>query len=507
MIYLVEMTAATDSVGTTTVLRATTAASWATRTSDTPSNTPYLPRVKTAGLLRRDISSPGRIGGATITGYGLVELANPDGALDGWLDYGFSGRSCVIRAGEASDAYADFTTVQSGSMDQPEATISTITVRIRDRLGELQKPLLSSKYAGTNSLPSGLEGVEDIEGSIKPRLYGTAKNFSPPCVNTSRLIFQISDEAYNSATVYDQGVALTAGSDYTSQADMETTAPSAGQVRLWKSGGYFRLGSTPAGAITCDASQGAAVANRTPAQLISAIAEDAGISTSDISSSDVTALDSAASYEAGLWISDDRTATEALDALANSVGAWYGFDRLGKLRMAQLTAPGTASFTLQPYSITQLSRAASDEGGVGLPAWRVTIDYKPVYTVQRDADLAGSVGLTTRQVVKRPVRSVIASDATIKTKHLLASDEKFSTVLNNKADAQAEATRRLALLKVERALYIVRARVNAALFSAAELGVSCAVNTTRFGLSGKTFRITGIKHDPLASVLELSIWG
>jgi hypothetical protein len=48
------------------------------------------------------------------------------------------------------------------------------------------------------------------------------------------------------------GVALTRGADYPDQATMESTAPSAGQYRVWSAGGCFRLGSAPAGKITVD---------------------------------------------------------------------------------------------------------------------------------------------------------------------------------------------------------------------------------------------------------------
>src|SRR5574340_223539 len=124
-----------------------------------------------------------------------------------------------------------------------------IAIRIKNRQLELNTPIQTTKYAGTNSLPDGLEGVSDIQGKSKPLLFGQCKNITPVLVNTSRLIYQVNDGAIitTNAAVYDNGVALTKGADYASQADMETNAPAAGAFRLWLAGGYFRLGSTPAG--------------------------------------------------------------------------------------------------------------------------------------------------------------------------------------------------------------------------------------------------------------------
>jgi len=491
MIYLVEMVAAIDAAGTTTTLRATTAAHYATRSTDTPANTQYLPRVKTAGLFRRD--------------------------LDAWLDYAFDGRECRILAGEEGAAYADFVLVLKGTMDQIQADgLHTLTVRIRDRLHELDKPIQSTAYLGNNSLPAGLEGVEDLKGKLKPRAYGNCVNISPPCVNTSRLIYQASDQAlYRIGAVYDQGVALTAGSTYSSQSDMETTAPSAGQYRVWAAGGMFRLGSTPSGQITCDAQQYDTAFGATSgraASLMQEIAEDAGIATADISAADVTALNAATAYpDMGVWLGldDASTALQLMDYLATSVGAWYGFDRLGSLRMAQLAAPtlGAVVHTFGAHEILDLHRRSSQDAGAGVPAWDVKVRYYRNWTPQRPADLAGSVTLVNRQFKTQEWRNSRGLDATVKTKHPLAWSIEYDTASITEAYMAIEADRRLALLKVDRALYEARVHVAPALLESLELGAVVRFDLTRFGLTEKPLLITGILHDPRAQAADLTLWG
>lgn len=519
MIYLVEMVAAIDAAGTTTTLRATTATHYATGPADTPASTQYLPRVKTAGLFRRDITSPGRIYGATATGYGLVELVNADGALDAWLDYAFDGRAITIKAGEDGAAYADMVTVLVGTMDQIQCDgLATLTIRIRDRLHELDKPLLTNTYTGGNSLPAGLEGVEDLAGKRKPRVYGAAANISPPCVNTSRLIYQVSDIAcYSVTNIYDQGVLLTKGSDYTSQSDMETTAPSAGQARVWPAGGYFRLGSTPAGQVTCDAWEYIGTPGTDPgkpAYLLQEIAEDAGIATADISSADVTALNALSVFNSphfGIYLETDSitSALQAMDLIANGGQIWYGFDRLGKLRMQRMTAPSLADsvYAFGAHEVLSLRRRAAEDAGAGVPAWSVAYRYFPNYTVQRDADLAGSVTLVNRQWKREEWRSSNTTDAAIKTKHLLAQEIGFDCYVAAQAIANTLALDLLALLKGERALYEAKVRLRLPMISLIELGAVVRLDIDRFGLMEKPLRITGILHDPIRQTAELTLWG
>ncbi len=310
-------------------------------------------------------------------------------------------------------------------------------------------------------------------------------------------------------------MALTPGSAYTSQSDMETTAPSAGQYRVWLAGGMFRLGSSPSGQITCTPQQydtSTGMTSGRAASLMQEIAEDAGIATADISAADVTALNAATAYpDMGVWLGldDASTALQLMDYLATSVGAWYGFDRLGSLRMAQLAAPtlGAEVHTFGAHEILDLHRRSSQDAGAGVPAWDVKVRYYRNWTPMRPADLAGSVSITDRQWYTQEWRNSRGLDAAVQTKHPLAWSIEYDSAGVVDAGVAIEANRRLALLKVNRALYEARVHVGPALLATLDLGAVVRFDVDRFNLREKPLLITGILHDPRAQAADLTLWG
>lgn len=500
---------------TTTTLRFATQA-YTTSASDTPAHTFYDGRVVQPGNMRRTAFDQGTTYGLSQIGYGEVVLVNVDGKLDQYLTYGFAGFGIVIKRGvkTPNQATPTWTTVLSGVMDSVDFSWSEVSIKIRDRQQELLNPLQGNRYGGTNALPAGLDGVAtDLQGKCKPILYGRAQNIFPPCVNTTRLIYQISDGLIQSVdAVYDRGVALTAGAAYASQTAMETTAPSAGQYRVWlnAAGSYVRLGSSPAGTLTVDASQGATTSARTPAQLMSQVLQKAGIAAGDITSADITALDAVAAFECGLLIEyqGEETGRRAMDALANSAGAFWGVDRLGKFRMKQLTAPssGDSIGTLTAVDVLAIDRVRSGDAGGGVPAWQVRVLYSKMETVQKD--LASTVSQTYKNERSEEYRKTVANDSAVKTQWPRAVELEFKTVLLSATNAASEATRRLNLYKVRRDTLSVRARLSDTIASTIDIGSTVVLALPRFGMSaGKPFIVTGIRTDLRNNIFELTLWG
>ena len=490
---------------------------YTTKPTDTPANTYYEGRIRQPANIQRTMFSRNATTGATRIGYGALELVNIDGALDPLLEYSFVGRPITIKLGTVlptSGGTPTWVTVLRGTMEQAEFSWRVVTIRVRDRLLDLAKPIQQTRYAGNNALPNGLEGVaNDINGKPKPLVFGRVWNIAPPCVNTARQIYQIHEGSaiQSLGEVYDRGVPLSVGPAYTSQADMEANTPASNHYRMWNSaaGCFIRLHGTPNGLVTADVLRGAAVSNRTVGQLFNQILLAAGIPSGDINSADITALDAAVGYECGVYagVQSDTTPIELLDELCASVGAYYTTDASGQFRIGRVVLPTSGSVgTLTATDILKIDRVSSRDPGVGVPAWKVKVGYRKIEQVQND--LGNTVTDARKAFFQEEYRRVEASDAAVKTANLLAPEMEFLTVLSSESDANAEASRLLTLYKTRRDMYEVSVRVDSALASVLDIGKVVTMQLPRFGMSaGKLFLIIGVTTNMRGYQFDLTLWG
>ena len=515
-IYLVEIVAATDSSGTTATLR------YGTEGYNEPSAPGYFDdRLEEPGLWRADIWREVVIGGASEIGAGELVLVNADGALDALRTYGFSGRALTLYVGQQGAAWSSFSTILTGTMEQPEFDLEEVRIRLRDRQAETDVPVQATKFAGSG----GLEGGADLEGQPRPRCWGKVFNVPAILVDPSLWIYQVNAGAIDDVpAVRDRLVGLTQESDYADEATMLSTAPSASSYRVWPAGGYFRLGSRPDGQVTADVVQGASAAARTAAQIASALLTGpAGIASGDVSSADVSALDTANSAEIGIWFDREANVRQALDEVLQSVGAYWYVDRAGDFRMRQLAAPsgspvaslkiddGDTAFAADDYAIEELERlrlaVGREDGSTGIPAWRVVLRYKRAWTVQReDIDSAATAAAIT--FAGTEWRSEVASDAAIQTQHLLAPQLEQDSLIVDQSAAATEAARLLGMFKVLRDRYRVTAHLTQDLVDAVDLGDTVKLFSPRFGLSaGKLMTVTGLQYEVQADLITLDLWG
>ena len=350
----------------------------------------YAPRLKNPGSLKLMMFADGTTKGQSKVGFGEVQLINVDGGLDALIDYGFDGRTIVIK--ELILATMTIGMTLGCSMEQPVWNDNEMSIRIKDPQIAFNVPLQTNKYAGSNVLPNGVEGTADIKGKPKPLAYGEVHNATPVIVNTSKLIFQGHDGALQSIpAVYDKGVVLTLGTAHATQAAMEAATPLPATYDTWLAGGCFRLGSSAFGAVTCDMLQGATAADRTAAQIGKQIA----LRTSPVISyvaQDFVDLDALNSAVIGYFTSSETTIAAALDEVIGSIGGWYGFDSANLMNVGRLEAPsGSPVATLTSDEITDIQRLATQDEGRGLPVWKVNVNYDKNNTVQTADSSAGIV--------------------------------------------------------------------------------------------------------------------
>ena len=508
MIFLAEITAYNLTTSQTETLRFCTGSGYI----DNASGNYYEPRIEQPCAMRREIFGNGQIGGASRASYGELTLINVDGGLDGLADYAFDGRSIVLKAGDDASSYASFLTVLKATMQQAALEYDRVSIRLRDRQATLNKPVQALRFAGNNALPAGLEGVSDLKDVQKPLFYGRVANITPVLVNTSRLIYQLTTGALaDVVNVFDKGAYLSRGADYSSQIDMQINAPSAGTFRVWKAGGLFRLGATPAGQITATAWEYGSIEDNTAAQIAYRLATGpGGISAGDTVAADYTTLDGQNAGSIGLVVDQNMTVSDALDQVCASVGAWWGFDQQDRFRLARFDVPsGSPAASFEQAQILSIERQAFAIQNDAVPVWRVVLNHDRNHTVESGEALAGVVPTDRRNWLGVQTRQSKAEDAAVKTAHPLAQEVEFNTLLAGAGYAQPEASRLLAMLKVPRFIYTVSVRAEeVATLTAVDLGAVVSIQHARFGLSGgQLFTVVAIEPDYQTFTLTLSLWG
>nr|WP_315467157.1 hypothetical protein [uncultured Undibacterium sp.] len=469
----------------------------------------YSPRIGETVRIERNAWGQGTIGGKSEIGFGVAELVNMDGGLDYLKTWGFDGRTITAIVGEVNPGGVPvWTTAFTATMAAPVVELDRVMFYLRDRQIELDKPLCTANYGGTNILPNGRDGTpDDIGGQNIPVLMGTSSNISPVCVNTSRLIYQVNNGPIVTVDAsYDQALGHTKGTDYTDEADMQTNAPGAATYRVWPAGGCYRLGSDLAGKHTCTATQGATAADRTAGQIFKRIALIAGISAGDISASDITAIDTLQPAEVEIFRQDDTTCGDAIAEICNSIGAWSGFDRLGILRIKRLDAPvGSPVVTFNETNISDIETVKN--GDTDIPVWKFFLQYQRNYTLQ-DSDIESSVTFARRGFISQTYRKKIAWDNAVRTKNKLARIVTETTSLTNAAAAQAECTRRFNIFKVAREIFRVTAFVDNATLALVDIGTEIRIELDRLGLdAGKNFIVLGVNTDVIAGEIQMYVWG
>lgn len=514
IVYLVEIVAALPGTGVNlNTLYYSSTPGYVTASGDTPSHTAYEERLINPGSFSRSLFGSRRISGQTQVGIGEIILNNADGGLDNLTTYGFDGRTVTIKRGTPSTDLSGFVTVFSGTIEQALFDFTEVRLQLRDAQAEVASlELTTEKFAGTNSGSTGVEGLpEDLKGRFKPVLYGAVEGISPPLVNSSSLTYQISNAAIdNISAVYDSGAALTPGTNHGTLAAFLASSPGSStyDYYLGSEGSYFRLGSSPAGIVTCDAEEGTTTPfERTAAQIAERILMGpGGLASGSIDLASVSSLDALNSSEVGIWAGPEgmRIGT-VLDAVLQSIGGYWTVDRSGIFSFGRLDLPdgtGEAAILTESEIIDDIEKLRLDAELGGIPSWRVTTQYRYNFTVLSPAELAGSVTLARTNLVGQEWRTVNSDDADILLKHPLSPEKTFPTYLTAESDAQDEADRLFTIFG--NFIEILAFSLAAEYSELIDLASTITIDIDRFGLSGGVnFRVISIEEDFSEGVIEI----
>lgn len=509
--------------------------------------------------------SPNDGGVLTIFGrssVGEVELANIDGELDYLADYAVDGRAATLtRIDDATE-----TVLFTGTVGRMYARGDSLFFALKDITESLTtNHPLGDVYAGDNALPDGLEGTEDdIEGKVKPRVYGDVSNISAVPVNTSKLIYQASskDDCLIVA-VYDDGVRLTnylingahsigatsiavdTGSGdipvgalvmfdghrtvyevdtglsggsivltsgltaaitdnsaievlnfYSDTIDLESVT----EPDVWGSyQGYFRLGATPAGVVTCDAISVTANVLDKAGDVLAKLADEVSI-TAD--SASVIVLNAAGVV--GIYVDKDTRTDELFNRVIKSVIGYYWFES-SVLMAALLTAPAsTADFVIEDWMIIDISRAATGIGSNGVPIYGCKMLCDRIETVQ--TTVAGSVSRARRQRLAEQHRFKQSIDTATQTRHLLAQKIDIESYLRSKSDAATASARLKNIGKVRRD--VVDIVCDRRVLPAFTMGQTALAKKSRLGYDGgRKMVVVGYELNAKKELITLRCFG
>lgn len=518
---LVELTAYDFNAGATTVLR------FGADGYNDPSGPGYFsPRMTQSLNFRRDMFSGNTTGGPSRVSYGELRLANDDGGLDTLrTQFAFAGWPATLYIGDVNQPFSTFEILITGKPQQAFFSFRDLSVMLRDRLQDFNQPVQTNKYLGDNILPDGLEGGIDFKDKPKPLLFGRVQNIQPPMVNTAKLVFQVNDGSVELIpNVYDQGVALTRGPDYTDVTAMMATQPDPGFFRCCMLAGYFRLGALPVGTVTCDASDRYFdtdtqrdvdnTAARVALRIASRPAEsgEGGITDADINWLDVDLLDRANSSAVGIWVVDSATFGSCLDAVLSSIGAWYGFDRIGMFRMQRLQVPsggGICTFKMfgpdvdagwGDYDIIDVRFLPTNDPDRGVPAYEVKVNYGLNYTVQSKDNVGGAVSEDRKTFLGLQYRSATSTNPTLKNSYPLAMKKELNTLIIDATAAQTEANRLLSVYQGQRDFIEIDTPMVSDLIATVDIGSEVLVVLPRFNYYASPFSDAELYYNFMSGV-------
>ncbi|WP_138476160.1 hypothetical protein [Dyadobacter bucti] len=471
-----------------------------TKPTDTLANKYFIGRVNNAFQFDVSVLSNDEFGNSNQS-YGSIVIQNGDGDLDRLVDYFWSSRRVTVKAGATWFRYQDFATIFDGAIDDFDGDDEQFTLTIKDNRSKTDQQIVSGIYGGTG----GIDGGADIANTYKPLAYGVIKNAEPVLVDSVNLIYQIHDGSILSVdAVRDRGVALTNVGDVP---DIVSASVAAGQFKTQLSGGFIKLGSTPAGRITMDVQGENAngYVSKTGEIIERIVTTRLGLNPVEpeyIDGGSLNDLDAVLTGDVGTYINRNMTASDAINDLISGVGAYWTFTRQGLLFAGTVSPPTLESTTLTINDI--------DEQGIKLdrinkPAWRISVAYAPAWTVQDESELAAATTDADRSFVSNEYRYLTNEDRAIRSQSKEMIEKIFYTNIANEADAQALLDRLVLVHGEPRQVF--QLTVYRALFKL-YIGDQVKLIYNRFNLdAGKVFMVSGVSEDAETGATVFELWG
>jgi hypothetical protein len=441
--------------------------------------------------------------GSSSTSYGDLELNNPNGDLDSWLDdttYIWVNRTIQLYYGDPTWVTSNFTGITTDFelvfdgivVDVAARTRNKVNIKVRDKMEALNTPVTETKLGVYGSWGASAQPNAD---SIIPIVFGEVHNITPMLIDPSaaggeyyasngpvELLIEVRD---NGIPVHISGSVT--GVDSTNLATL----------------GKFKLNASPAGAITISVqgvknsinlATGALVSGtyaNNVANLIALISTQYGKSytklvAADLDLTNLTAFQTANTQPVGIIVNDTTTVKNICSTLAESIGAQLFFTRKGKLQLIKFGIDTSdPSITITDRDILQQSLTMAEK----IPVIAATkIAYCKNWTIQRD--LTTGIPQSHKNMFSEEWMTITSTTDTTAIKDLYQLTEEPSqknTMLIDYDSALAEANRLTGEYSTSRTIFTFMGTPRMQLL---KLGQGVTLVHNRFGLSaGKTGQV------------------
>ncbi len=408
---------------------------------------------------------------------GDLELYNPSGELDSWLDYVWVNRTIVAYLGDVRWPKSDFRVIFNGIISDIDSRgRNSVNIQITDKMQRLNTPITEEKLGGSTA----------NKDALLPLVLGEVHNISPLSTNPAILEFQVHNGPIERIIeVRDNGVIIPT-TDHLTTGKFETVAPIIGTI-------------------TCSI-QGAkpSTYSNKIADLVQLIVKNYGkasqrFTDSDIDLTNFSTFNTNNPQPVGYYVTSRENVLNVCQSLADSVGAQLVMSRLGKLRLIKISLPITSTFSIGESDMVLNSLQISETIPV---ISSVKLGYCKNWTVQ--TDLLTGIPQEHKDLYALDWLNSLQTDSTVASIYKLDSEPvQIDTCLLTTSDSDAEATRRLNMNKVPRTVY--RFSGTSRLMQL-ELGQGVTLNNWRFGMNaGKIGQVISLTPDWESARVEVEV--
>lgn len=451
--------------------------------------------------------------------FGDIELSNPNGEFDSWLDntkYIWTNRAVKVYLGDPMWASASITAVRSTFelvfsgiiSDIDSSSRSSLNLKIRDKLEQLNTVITEHTIG---EYPTWATGQSNQE-TIRPLIFGEVFNITPVLVNPAYLEYMFNDGAAELIIeIRDNGVPI-----YTHNGTSVTLNSTEPNLPM-ESTGLFRLSHPLVGDCTISAqgvkksinlTTGAVVAtySNNIANLIAMISTQYGktpLLTSELDLNNLSSFATSNTQSAGIYVSDKSNTLSVCQELARSIGAQVYMTRKGLLQLLRIGVPTIdAIVTITDNDILHHSLEISSKE---LVAPTTILGAAKCWTVQEG--LVTGISDTAKESFSKEWRAksntANSTNTTIKALYNTSLPEQKDTLLIVEAEAVTEATRVSTFFQTPKIVYKF---TGTAKLMSLKLGQGVLLEHNRFNLTpAKSGQVISLSPNWLSSTIDIEV--